>query len=82
MINWYRSVGGKSFTEEYWDYKGHRKELTFVGYGRGKYCHYRKDGTVGVRLHFNEEDASVASLFIMTFDRDVEAHNFEAAHFN
>jgi len=81
MIQWYRSIGGKSFTQEHWDYRGNRKELTFVGYGNGKYCHYRKDGTGGVRLHFNEEDAKIATMFILQFPDEVEAHNMVKEHF-
>jgi hypothetical protein len=82
MISWYQSVGGKSFQEEHYDYRGNPKQTTFVGYGRGKYCHHRKDGTGGVRLHFNEEDANIATLFIMKFTEHVEAHNIVQEHFS
>ena len=82
MVDWYRSVGGKVYEDEHWDYKGRKINVYFVGYGKGKFCHHRKDGTVGVRLHFNEEDANIATLFIMKFTEYVEAHNIEQAHFN
>ena len=81
MISWFRSIGGKTFTEEHWDYRGNPKTTTFVGYGKGKYCHHRKDGTGGVRLHFNEEDAKIAALFILNFSDFVEHHNIVGAHF-
>ena len=81
MVKWYRTVGGKVFSQEHWDYRGNRKELFFVAYGNGKYCHHRKDGTVGVRLHFNEEDAKIATMFIMQFPEEIETHNMERIHF-
>ena len=81
MISWYFLVGGKSFSEEHWDYRGNPKVLHFVGYGNGKYCHHRKDGTGGVRLHFNEEDAKIATAFILQFGQEVESHNIEQIHF-
>lgn len=81
MVNWYQSVGGKTYMDDYWDYKGNRRKLNYVQYGKGKYCHHRKDGTVGVRLHFNEEDASVATMFILKFPEYIESHNIEQLHF-
>lgn len=82
MIEWYKSIGGKSFYQEYWDYRGNPKTMHFVGYGNGKYCHHRKDGSAGVRLHFNEEDANIATLFIMKFTEYVETHNIKQEHFD
>lgn len=81
IVKWYRSVGGKIYKDEHWDYKGRKIDVYFVGYGNGKYCHHRQDGTVGVRLHFNEEDAQIASLFIMTFTDMIQYHNMSKVHF-
>ncbi len=82
IVNWYRSVGGKIYRDDHWDHRGNKVIVYFVGYGKGKYCHHRKDGTVGVRLHFNQEDANIATLFIMKFTEYVEAHNIVQEHFN
>jgi hypothetical protein len=82
MIDWYHSVGGVGYEDEHWDHRGNRKTVTFVRYGSGKFCHHRKDGTGGVRLHFNGEHASIATMFIMQFPDFVEQHNIREVHFN
>ena len=82
IVEWYRSIGGKVYSDQIWDFKGRQIDVHYVGYGKGKFCHHRRDGTVGVRLHFNEEDAKIATMFIMQFHEFVEAHNIEELHFN
>ena len=75
MVDWYRSVGGQVMEKEQWNNRGKREVVKFVQYGKSKFCHHRKDGTSGVRLHFHGEDANVATLFLMTFPEYVETHN-------
>lgn len=75
MIAWYKTIGGQVMQQEHWDSRGRRVVAHFVQYGKAKYCHHRKDGTNGVRLHFHGDDASVASLFLLTFSEHVEQHN-------
>ena len=77
MINWYKSAGGSTKMEEHYDYKGNKKSVTFVQFGKAKYCHHKKDGTNGVRLHFHGDDASAATMFLMTFPDYVETHNMK-----
>lgn len=81
MINWFPSMGGVSYEEEHWDHLGKKKTITFVRYGTSKFCHHRKDGSNGVRLHFNSEYAPTATLFIMQFPKFVEQHNIKQLHF-
>jgi len=82
MVDWYMSMGGKCLKDEFFDKQGKSIIVWSVGYGKGKFCHHRKDGTKGVRLHFNEEDANIATLFIMKFAEYVQTHNIRQEYFN
>lgn len=75
IIDWYKLIGGTVVEDETWDHRGRRKVFEYVQYGQGKRCHYRADGTGGIRLHFRGEDAQVASMFIIKFMHVIENHN-------
>lgn len=75
--NWFLLIGGKAWAEEEWDYRGRRQLLKFVQYGSAKRCHHHKNGTGGVRIHFNGTDASVASMFLIKFMDQVHSHNLK-----
>jgi hypothetical protein len=79
VIDWYHTVGGDITYESYWDYKGKAINTTYVRYGKGKRCHHHHNGVPpgGVRLHFNGEDASVASMFILKFNDIIDNHNLK-----
>jgi hypothetical protein len=81
IVDWYQLVGGTVYKDEHYDNKGRKVCRDYVQYGNGKYCHHRVDGTTGVRLHFNKEDAKIATMFILQFPEDVETHNIEGIHF-
>lgn len=77
MVDWYRFIGGLVEKEERYDHRG-RKELRYrVQYNKGKYCHYRADGTNGVRLHFHGDDAAVASIFVIKFFEHIQQTNLD-----
>ena len=46
-----------------------------VQYGNSKPCYYLQDGTSNVMLNFNGKDASVATMFLLKFDKNVVSHN-------
>lgn len=66
MIEWYRTVGGEVILDTYYDARARKVETFFVKYGRGKRS-YKYTGTSQVKLHFNGEDAAVASLFVLKY---------------
>ena len=66
MIEWYRLVGGEVTKDTYWDARARQVDTTFVKYGRGKRS-YKYTGSSQVKLHFNGEDASIASLFVLKY---------------
>ena len=66
MIEWYRLVGGEVTKDTYWDSRARQVDTTFVKYGRGKRS-YKYTGSSQVKLHFNGEDASIASLFVLKY---------------
>lgn len=77
IIDWYRLIGG-TITEDSWqNHRGNKVHREFVQYGKAKRCHYRQDGSGGIRLHFHGDDASVASMFILKFMDEVEQHNLK-----
>ena len=75
IVDWYRLIGGTVYEDESYDHRGRKVCREYVQYGSGKRCHYRADGTGGIRLHFNGQDASVASMFIIKFMHVIEEHN-------
>jgi len=48
-----------------------------VQYGRAKPSYYRQDGTGRVKINFNGDDASTASMFLLKFMDHVQAHNMQ-----
>jgi len=46
-----------------------------VQYGKAKPSYYRQDGTGYVKINFNGDDASTASVFLLKFMDNVKAHN-------
>lgn len=78
VIEWYRLIGGIVTEQEWWTYRGKQQTRAFVQYGKAKRCHYRQDGTGGIRLHFHGDDASVASMFILKFMDIIVNHNLQA----
>lgn len=77
IVEWYRLIGGTVTEKKHWNHRSREQTVKFVQYGRGKICYRRQDGTEGVRLHFNGEDAAVASMFIIKFMERVETHNLK-----
>jgi hypothetical protein len=74
MIEWFNLVGGRVWTDSWYDTRGREQTITYVSYGRGKRCHYYA-GSSGVKLHFAGEDASIASIFLLKFLDSVIRHN-------
>ena len=79
VIDWYQTVGGNILYDHYWNSRGKEIKQLYVSYGRGKKCHYHHNGVPpgGVRLHFNGEDASIASMFILKFNDIIDNHNLK-----
>jgi len=48
-----------------------------VQYGKAKPSYYRQDGTGRVKINFNGDDASTASMFLLKFMDHVQAHNMQ-----
>jgi hypothetical protein len=66
MIEWYRTVGGEVSQDTVYDHRGRQLDTTYVKYGRGKRS-YKYTNSTQTKLHFNGEDASVASLFVLKY---------------
>ena len=79
MVEWYRLVGGIVRQDTWYDTRGRERSVYYVSYGRGKRCHHHHNGTGGTKLHFNGEDASAASMFIMKFFDHITANNLQQA---
>lgn len=74
---WFIMIGGRAWAEEEWDHRGRRQLLKFVQYGKSKRSHVHKNGSDGVRIHFDGADASVASMFLIKFNDQVRGHNLK-----
>jgi hypothetical protein len=77
IIDWYEHIGGRQKVDTYWNHLGGKHSKVYVAYGRGKWCHHLQNSEGGTRLHFNGEDASIASMFIIKFLDNVTNHNFK-----
>ena len=77
IIDWYRMIGGTITEKSYYNHRGTKINAEYVQYGKAKPCHYRQDGSRGIRLHFHGDDASVASMFLIKFFDIVEKHNLK-----
>ena len=75
MVKWFITAGGYTEERDHYNHRGTKVTNTYVRYGKAKFCHYRVDGTGAVRLHFFGEDASVATMFLLTFSELIEVHN-------
>jgi len=78
IIEWYRLQEGTIYYDRFWDSRGREVNQPYVAFGKGKKCHYHHNGIPGaVRLHFQGEDASLASLFILKFNDIIDNPNLQ-----
>ena len=77
MVEWYTLIGGKVYEDKWYDHRGREQSVNYVSYGKSKRCHHHQNGSGGTRLHFNGDDASVASMFIMKFFNHVIDNNLK-----
>lgn len=77
MVEWYQLIGGEVSNDRHWNYKGKLIDKKYVKYGKGKLCYFHQDGTESVRLHFQGEDASIASMFIIKFLDQIINHSMQ-----
>lgn len=75
IIDWYKSIGGDIREDTYFNRKGQKVIRKFVKLGKNKWCHYHSDGLFGIRLHFDQKDANIASLFLLKYNDIVLRHN-------
>ena len=77
MCEWFEMIGG-SVTEKTEAFSGrfyNLKVIKEVRYGQAKPSYHRQDGTGHVKINFNGNDASTASVFLIKFSNDVIKHN-------
>lgn len=77
MVAWYKDIGGLVTQDTFYNHRGQLTTKLYVSYGRGKRCYYHSNGMGHVRLHFQGEDAPVATMFIMKFIEHVLGHNMQ-----
>jgi hypothetical protein len=77
VIEWYEQIGGNKKVDTFWNSRGKENNIPYVSYGRGKWCHHHQNGYGGSRLHFNGEDANIASMFILKFSNIIINHNLK-----
>ena len=79
MCEWFSMIGG-TVTEKAETFTGRSYSLKVVKqvqYGRAKPSYHRQDGTGRVKINFNGDDASTASMFLLKFMDHVQAHNMQ-----
>lgn len=68
MKEWYTLYGGKVLT-------GNRYPMVKMGNGSPSY--QLQDGSNNILLHFDQEDATLAFMFILKFSNDIINHNMK-----
>ena len=74
VVEWFELIGGETKQDNHYPVN-----VTYIRYGKGKWCHYYHNGAGGVRLHFMGEDASVASMCLLKFNERITNHNMQEA---
>jgi hypothetical protein len=77
MVDWYELIGGKVYTDKWYDHRGREQAVIYVSYGKGKRCYHHQNGEGGTRLHFHGDDAGTASVFIMKFFEHITNNNLK-----
>ena len=79
MCEWFEMIGGSIKEVETPSAKiglAHTAVLEkIVQYGNAKPSYHRQDGTGHVKINFNGDDASTASVFLIKFNEHVIKHN-------
>ena len=75
MSEWFAAIGGKSWTNDDYDWRGRPITVKLVQYGKAKSSYKLKDGSGLTLINFTETDASVASMFILKFNEYVKDHS-------
>jgi len=76
MVEWYRDIGGKVNSRIESGSWGQTFTKNYLAYGNSKWCFIAQD-MQSARLHFCAEDASVALMFILKFDKHISKHNMK-----
>jgi hypothetical protein len=76
IVEWYRNIGGKVNSRIESGSWGQIFTKHYLAYGNSKWCFIGPD-MVPVRLYFCAEDASVALMFILKFDKHIWKHNMK-----
>ena len=77
MVEWFEMIGGRVHTDTFWDQHHNIQNVKYVSYSKGKWCHYRNDGSGGCRIHWHGDDAATASVFLIKFFDHVTQHNLK-----
>ena len=79
IVEWYELIGGTiSESNNEYDWRtGLPIKRKFVQYGSGKNSYHMQDGSKNVLLHFNQDDANIALMFIMKFSDIIKSHNIQ-----
>lgn len=77
IVDWFDLIGGNVTEKSHYNHRGNKVINKYVQYGKGKPCHYKQDGSAGIRLHFHGDDASAASMFIIKFMDKIVNHNMK-----
>ena len=78
MCEWFDMIGGKVYHQEEYNFSREGlRTVPKVQYGKAKPSYHRQDGTGYVKINFNGDDASTASVFLIKFNEHVRAHNMK-----
>jgi hypothetical protein len=77
MGQWFLLQGGEAWATEEFDYRGRRKMIKNVKFGKAKPSYKMKDGSNNYLIRFVGEDATTASLFLLKFFDNIINHNMQ-----
>jgi len=74
FIQWWQEVGGEVIYKVDYDRKGREITIPVLRYGQGRQSH-KSAGNPEYLIRFKPEDAGVALMMLMKFDKLVISHN-------
>lgn len=76
FLQWWESIGGEVGVNSYYNARGTEVSIPIIRYKAGRWSH-KMTGNYEYLIRFRSEDANVALMLLMKWDRLVISHNMK-----
>lgn len=74
---WFQMQGGEAWATEEYDYRGRKRMMKHVKFGKAKPSYKMQDGTNSYLIRFAGSDASTASVFLLKYYEEIISNNMQ-----